>query len=87
MGKLIEIAGQPKGGTMKPFTPENNRLGFVGIGYTDRPIAHRLHESGFKLTAYDRDHRKAEELIQYGGVTRSVSDLFSRCNVVLSCLL
>jgi len=31
----------------------------VGIGYMGRPIA-RVLESGFKLTAYDRDHSKAE---------------------------
>ena len=51
---------------MKPITQENSRLGFVGIGYMGRPIARRLLESGFKLTAYDRDHNKTEELIQYG---------------------
>jgi 3-hydroxyisobutyrate dehydrogenase len=72
---------------MKPITQENDRLGFVGIGYMGRPIARRLLESGFKLTAYDRDHTKAEELITYGGkVARSVSELSSSCNVVLSCL-
>jgi len=72
---------------MKPITQENDRLGFVGIGYMGRPIARRLLESGFKLTAYDRDHSKAEELIQYGGtVAQSVSELSSSCNVVLSCL-
>jgi len=52
-----------------------------------RPIARRLLESGFKLTAYDRDHSKTEELIQYGGnVAQSISELSSGCNVVLSCL-
>src|SRR5207302_10968374 len=72
---------------MKPITQENDRLGFVGIGYMGRPIARRLLESGFKLTAYDRDHSKTEELIQYGGtVAQSVSELSSSCNVVLSCL-
>jgi 3-hydroxyisobutyrate dehydrogenase-like beta-hydroxyacid dehydrogenase len=72
---------------MKPITQENCRLGFVGIGYMGRPIARRLLESGFKLAAYDRDQSKAEELIQYGGVAaRSVSELSSSCNVVLSCL-
>src|SRR6266478_1455572 len=64
-----------------------HRFGFVGIGYMGRPIARRLLESGFKLTAYDRDHSKAEELIQYGGtVAQSVSEISSSCNVVLSCL-
>jgi 3-hydroxyisobutyrate dehydrogenase-like beta-hydroxyacid dehydrogenase len=72
---------------MKPITQENGRLGFVGIGYMGRPIARRLLESGFKLTAYDRDHNKAEELIRYGGkVAQSISQLSSSCNVILSCL-
>src|SRR5260370_29119756 len=72
---------------MKPITQENDRLGFVGIGYMGRPIARRLLESGFKLTAYDRDPSKAEELIRYGGtVAQSASELSSSCNVVLSCL-
>src|SRR3984893_11858432 len=72
---------------MKPITQENARLGFVGIGYMGRPIARRLLESGFKLTAYDRDHKKAEELIRYGGtVAQSISELSSSCDVVLSCL-
>src|SRR3989454_548437 len=72
---------------MKPITQENSRLGFVGIGYMGRPIARRLLESGFKLTAYDRNHSKPEELIQYGAnVAQSVSELSSSCDVVLSCL-
>jgi len=72
---------------MKPVTQENSRLGFVGIGYMGRPIARRLLESGFKLTACDRDQSKAQELIPYGGtVAQSVSELSSSCNVVLSCL-
>lgn len=72
---------------MKPITQEKDRLGFIGIGFMGRPIARRLLEAGFKLTAYDRDHSKAEELIRYGGnVAHSVSELASNCNVVLSCL-
>ena len=52
-----------------------------------RPIARRLLESGFKLTACDRDHRKAEELVPYGGnAAQSVSEVCSSCDVVLSCL-
>jgi 3-hydroxyisobutyrate dehydrogenase-like beta-hydroxyacid dehydrogenase len=72
---------------MKSITQENSRLGFIGIGYMGRPIARRLLEAGFKLTAYDRDQNKAGELVQYGGtVAQSVSELSSSCNVVLSCL-
>jgi 3-hydroxyisobutyrate dehydrogenase-like beta-hydroxyacid dehydrogenase len=72
---------------MKPITQENSRLGFVGVGYMGRPIARRLLESGFELTAYDRDPSKAEELIRYGGTAaQSVSELSASCNVLLSCL-
>src|ERR1700736_715872 len=72
---------------MNPITPENNKLGFIGVGYMGQPIARRLLESGFKLTAYDQDHSKAQELIRYGGaVAESVAELSSSCNVVLSCL-
>ena len=72
---------------MKPITQENDRLGFVGIGYMGRPIARRLLESGFKLTAFDRNRAKAEELAPFGGkVARSASELSSGCDVILSCL-
>jgi 3-hydroxyisobutyrate dehydrogenase-like beta-hydroxyacid dehydrogenase len=72
---------------MNPITSEKNKLGFVGVGYMGRPIARRLLESGFKLTAYDRNRGKAEELIRYGGtVAESVAELSSSCDVVLSCL-
>jgi 3-hydroxyisobutyrate dehydrogenase-like beta-hydroxyacid dehydrogenase len=71
---------------MNPIAPENNKLGFIGVGYMGQPIARRLLESGFKLTAYDRDRSKAQELIRYGGtIAESVAEL-SSCNVVLSCL-
>src|SRR5271167_2410647 len=72
---------------MKPIMQENDRLGFIGIGYMGRPIARRLLEAGFRVTVYDRDPNKADELLRYGGtVAQSVSELSSSCNVVLSCL-
>jgi len=72
---------------MKPITQENDRLGFVGVGYMGRPIARRLLESGFRLTAYDRNYSKSGGLIQYGSnVAQSLSELSSSCSVVLSCL-
>jgi 3-hydroxyisobutyrate dehydrogenase len=72
---------------MTAITCEKTRLGFVGIGYMGRPIAQRLLESGFKLSAYDRHRTKAEQLIPYGGtVAESVAELSSSCDVLLSCL-
>jgi len=72
---------------MKSITQERDKLGFIGIGFMGYPIARRLLESGFKLTAYDQNHGRAEELIPYGGkVAQSLTELSSTCSVVLSCL-
>jgi 3-hydroxyisobutyrate dehydrogenase-like beta-hydroxyacid dehydrogenase len=72
---------------MKPITQGKDKLGLIGIGYMGRPIALRLLEAGFQLTAYDRDRSKAEKLIQYGGVVAgSVAELSSGCDVLISCL-
>src|ERR1700723_1004158 len=72
---------------MNAITSEKNKLGFVGVGYMGRPLAQRLLESGFRLTAHDRDRSKARELIRYGGtVAESVLELSSSCDVMLSCL-
>jgi len=69
------------------MTARETKLGFVGIGYMGRPIAQRLLESGFKVTAYDRDRSKADQLVRYGGsVAQSVSELAASCDVILSCL-
>jgi 3-hydroxyisobutyrate dehydrogenase-like beta-hydroxyacid dehydrogenase len=72
---------------MNAITCEKSKLGFVGVGYMGRPIAQRLLESGFTLSAFDRHRSKAEQLIPYGGtVAESVAELSSNCDVVLSCL-
>src|SRR5258708_6645846 len=72
---------------MEPMTARKSKLGFVGIGYMGRPIARRLLESGFQVTAYDRERSKAQELVRYGAsVAQSVSELAAGCDVILSCL-
>src|ERR1700733_2733613 len=72
---------------MNAITYEKSKLGFIGVGYMGRPIAQRLLESGFRLSAYDRQRTKAEQLIPYGGtVAESVRDLSSSSDVLLSCL-
>jgi 3-hydroxyisobutyrate dehydrogenase-like beta-hydroxyacid dehydrogenase len=72
---------------MEPMTAQKSKLGFVGIGYMGRPIARRLLESGFKVTAYDRDRSKAKELVRYGAsVAQSISELAASCDLILSCL-
>ena len=70
-----------------PITPDHRKLGFIGIGSMGRPIARRLLESGYNLTAYNRDRSKAEALVGYGAiVANSIAELASRTDVILSCL-
>ena len=72
---------------MNPITSEKNKVGFIGVGYMGRPIAQRLLEAGFKVTAYDRDRSKANELVRFGGtVAESITELSSSCDVVLTSL-
>jgi 3-hydroxyisobutyrate dehydrogenase-like beta-hydroxyacid dehydrogenase len=72
---------------MTAITSAKSKLGFIGIGYMGRPIAQRLLNAGFRLTAYDRHRTKAEALIRYGGtVAENLAELSSNCDVVLSCL-
>ena len=72
---------------MTPITPDHHKLGFIGIGSMGRPIAKRLLESGYNLTAYNRDRSKAEALVGYGAVVaNSIAELASNTDVTLSCL-
>jgi 3-hydroxyisobutyrate dehydrogenase-like beta-hydroxyacid dehydrogenase len=72
---------------MNPITSGKNKVGFIGVGYMGRPIAQRLLEAGFKVTAYDRDRSKANELVRFGGtVAESITELSSSCDVVLTSL-
>lgn len=53
-------------------------------GPADRAAAAR---SGFNVIAYDHESSNAERLVPYGGaVVKSVAELATSCNVVLSCL-
>jgi 3-hydroxyisobutyrate dehydrogenase-like beta-hydroxyacid dehydrogenase len=72
---------------MKAISQEKDRLGFIGVGYMGRPIARRLLESGFQLTAFDRNHERVEELRSFGGkVAASVAELCAGNNIIVSCL-
>lgn len=72
---------------MNPITPEKDKLGFIGVGYMGRPIAQRLLEAGFQVTAYDRDRTKANELVRFGAtVAETAAELSSTCDVVLTSL-
>lgn len=72
---------------MESFTADRVKLGFIGLGNMGSRIARRLLEHGYRLAVYDRDTTQAETLAQLGGtVAKSVHELASTVDVVLSCL-
>jgi 3-hydroxyisobutyrate dehydrogenase-like beta-hydroxyacid dehydrogenase len=72
---------------MTSITKDRNKLGFIGIGAMGLRMARRLLEHGFHVTVFDRDASKANTLIESGGtVARSIADLASGADVVLSSL-
>src|SRR5919197_684417 len=72
---------------MNLLTPDEVKLGFIGIGNMGSRIAQRLLKAGYDLTAYDRDPAKAQALAVDGGaVATSIAELAQTADVILSCL-
>jgi len=72
---------------MTSIAQDHSKLGFIGIGAMGLRIAGRLLQQGFPLTAFDRNPDKTNPLIESGGtVARSIAELASGADVVLSCL-
>src|ERR1700760_1831884 len=72
---------------MRLLSPEQAKLGFIGMGAMGSLIARRLHEHGYQVAVYDRTQSKAAALLPYGvAIADSVSELVANVDVVLSCL-
>jgi 3-hydroxyisobutyrate dehydrogenase len=72
---------------MESFAADRVKLGFIGLGNMGSRIAQRLLDHGYRLAAYDRDITQPEALAKRGGtIARSIHELASTVDVVLSCL-
>ena len=72
---------------MKVLTADRVKLGFIGLGNMGSLIAQRLLDHGYQLFAYDMNPLKAEAIAKHGGiVAKSIPELASTVDVVLSCL-
>ena len=72
---------------MNRISPDQHKLGFIGIGNMGRRIAQRLLEHGYDLAVYNRTREAAEALVQRGAtVAESIATLSSSADVILSCL-
>jgi len=72
---------------MESFTADRIKAGFIGLGNMGSRIAQRLLDHGYQLFTYDMNPVNAEALARRGGtVARSIHELASTVDVVLSCL-
>ncbi|MBL8983925.1 MAG: NAD(P)-dependent oxidoreductase [Gemmatimonadetes bacterium] len=62
-------------------------IGFIGVGRMGAPMCHNLLAKGHALVVYNRTATRAAPLVDAGAsLATSVTDLASRCDVVLTCL-
>jgi 3-hydroxyisobutyrate dehydrogenase-like beta-hydroxyacid dehydrogenase len=72
---------------MKYLTNDQVKLGFIGLRNMGSRIAQRLLGHEYQLSVYDRNPVKAETIAAQGGTTaKSIQELASTVDVVLSCL-
>ena len=58
------------------MSPENSKVGFVGLGNLGLPMAHALIDAGWSLTVLDRSASKADSCVEAGARrAESISDL------------
>jgi len=64
------------------------RAGFIGLGRVGEPMARRIHEARFLLTAWARRREAAQSLVA-SGVNRAggIADLGTACDYVGVCVL
>jgi len=72
---------------MKSLTANQTKLGLIGLGNMGSRIAQRLVDHGYHISVYDRNVVKAQTTAAQGGViAKSIQELVSTVDVVLSCL-
>jgi|HubBroStandDraft_6_1064221.scaffolds.fasta_scaffold97224_2 3-hydroxyisobutyrate dehydrogenase-like beta-hydroxyacid dehydrogenase len=72
---------------MKRLTPNQMKLGFIGLGNMGSRIAQRLLDHGYQLAVYDVDISKSDAIRAQGGTAaKNIVELTRTADVILSCL-
>jgi 3-hydroxyisobutyrate dehydrogenase-like beta-hydroxyacid dehydrogenase len=72
---------------MKRLTPNQVKLGFIGMGNMGSRIAQRLLDHGYQLAVYDVDISKSDAIRAKGStVAKNIVELARTADVILSCL-
>ena len=62
------------------------KIGFIGIGIMDRPMALNLLKAGYDVTVSNRDMKKCEPVVAAGAKSGSYTDVAENCDVVITML-
>jgi 3-hydroxyisobutyrate dehydrogenase-like beta-hydroxyacid dehydrogenase len=69
------------------FDKANARLGFIGLGLMGSRLTRRLHSSGWRVQAWNRSSKPAEEISKEGiAIAPSIADLVAHSDLILSSL-
>src|SRR5712672_1985745 len=73
--------------TADHLTPDQAKVGFIGLGNMGSRMAGRLLDHGYHLEVYDRDPAKAEAMAAMGAaVAKNILELAHNVDVLISCL-
>jgi len=87
MVKRARWLSDKNGDFMKLLTADQMKLGFIGLGNMGSRIARRLLDHGYRLSVYDLDRTRVEDLAQRGAlVAGNIAQLAANVDVILSCL-
>ncbi len=63
------------------------KIGFIGIGLMGLPMSKNILKSGYKLCAYNRTIKKAENLKKYGAtISKNIEELVKNNDVIITML-
>lgn len=72
---------------MQPFTSDQVRLGFIGVGAMGSRLVRRLLEREYQVVVYDLDLNKTAELVSFGAIAAAtLQELSANSDVIMSCL-
>lgn len=66
-------------------TPDNTRIGFIGLGIMGTPMVRNLVSAGYDVTAYDLDPARVEAAVKDGGTAAaSIAEAVRETDVVIT---
>lgn len=66
-------------------TPDNTKIGFIGLGIMGTPMVRNLVSAGYAVTAFDLDPARVDQAVENGGsAASSIADAVRGADVVIT---